>query len=89
VFPFEEAAEAIRQQLEQQTGSAVQAEATRFLNESTIEVDPRFGTFDTASAAVVPPEGPTAAPSTTGLGDPLADLPGRVGADQPTERDTP
>jgi peptidyl-prolyl cis-trans isomerase C len=88
VFPFEEAEEAIRQQLEQQTGSAVQAEATRFLNESTIEVDPRFGTFDTETAAVVPPEGPTAPPS-TGLPDPLANLPGRAGADEPTEPGTP
>ena len=41
-----------------------QQKATEFLQAATIEVDPRFGTFDTTKAEVVPPDGPTS-PSTT------------------------
>lgn len=64
VLPFEEAEDTIRQQLEQQKGDVTQQAATDFLQAATIEVDPRFGTFDTSKAEVVPPDGPTA-PSTT------------------------
>lgn len=64
VWPFDEAASAIRSQLEQDKGNVTQVEATRFLRDASIHVDPRFGTFDTAQAEVVPPEGPST-PSTT------------------------
>jgi hypothetical protein len=60
VLPYEEAHDRIRQQLEQQQESPVQGAATDFLKQSTIEVDPRFGTFDMDQASVVPPDGPSA-----------------------------
>jgi parvulin-like peptidyl-prolyl isomerase len=64
VLPFEEAADTIRQQLEENKGDVTQAAANEFLRSATITVDPRFGTFDAEQAAVIPPEGP-ASPSTT------------------------
>lgn len=63
VFPFEEASAAIRQQLEGEKGDVVQQEAGRFLTESSIEIDQRFGTFDKEQASVVPPEGPISSTS--------------------------
>jgi parvulin-like peptidyl-prolyl isomerase len=61
VLPFEESEATIRQQLGQQRGETVKQE---FLQGASITVDPRFGTFDAESSAVVPPEGPSS-PSTT------------------------
>jgi hypothetical protein len=60
-LPFEEVEDAIREQLEADRGSLVREQ---FVRDATVDVDPRFGTFDIETATVTPPEGP-AAPSTT------------------------
>jgi hypothetical protein len=71
VLPFEEAADTIREQLEQNKGNVTQEAANEFLRSATITVDPRFGTFDVEQAAVIPPEGPTSPSSTVPLLDQL------------------
>jgi hypothetical protein len=71
VLPFEEAADTIRQQLEQNKGDVTQQAASEFLRSATITVDPRFGTFDAERVEVVPPEGPTSPSTTLPLLDPL------------------
>jgi parvulin-like peptidyl-prolyl isomerase len=69
VVPLDEIRDGIRQQLEQNKTDVTQQKATEFLQAATIEVDPRFGTFDTTKAEVVPPNGPTSASTTVPLVD--------------------
>lgn len=76
-LPFEEVETAIRQQLESDRGSVLKEQ---FVRQSTIVVDPRFGTFDPVTATVTPPEGPstptTVAPLLEPRGiDPTAESP--------------
>jgi hypothetical protein len=59
--PFEELEAQIRSQLESDQQQAAQARVTEFVQQVDVDVDPRFGTFDAETVAVVPPEGPTPA----------------------------
>lgn len=84
VLPFEEAEASIRQQLGQERGATAKEQ---FVRDADITVDPRFGTFDTATAAVVPPEGPTAPSTDLPLVDQLEGTP--PPEDQPAATGTP
>jgi parvulin-like peptidyl-prolyl isomerase len=67
LLPFEEVESAIRQQLESDRGALVREQ---FVRDSTVDVDPRFGTFDVATAAVTPPEGPSSPTTAASLLEP-------------------
>jgi parvulin-like peptidyl-prolyl isomerase len=58
VPPFEELESQIRAQLESDRTQSTQTQVDAFVQEADIDVDPRFGTFDPETVAVVPPEGP-------------------------------
>jgi len=72
---FDEQADTIRQELEQQAAAAAQEEATaeagsllreqleEFVASIEVRVDPRFGTWEADQLAVVPPAGSTPAPT--------------------------
>lgn len=64
VQPFDEVEDQIRQQLEDPGVNPLDQFINEALADAEVEVNPRYGTWDTDQLTVVPPEGP-ASPTTT------------------------